>query len=128
MTQVRTRGNRSSARVSGNGISQAEFDAGLDLKLDKLAAFSTVVTAGTYTILAADSAQIVEFTNACTVTVPPDLSTGFQCEVFAVTSVLFAAGVGVTIQSEGLNLATAKTSAVLTHKGSNIWLIRGKLT
>lgn len=81
-------------------------------------ATTKTVSTTTYTLLAADTGLVVEFTHAsgCTVTLPNDLSTGFNCAIVQTTSgqVTLSAASGATLRQADSYTKTAKQWAELT--------------
>lgn len=93
---------------------------------------SKEVTEGAYTLLSTDRATVLEFTNAgaVTVTIPENLIAGFTCLCVNNTGnvVTFVAGVGMTLNSEALNLETNNTAASIYYWTTNRAQVLGKLT
>lgn len=76
------------------------------------------VSAGTYTVLSADTGLVLEFTNAggCTVTLPNSLSVGFNCAIVQAGTgqVTLTTGSGGTLRQADSYTKTAKQWAELT--------------
>lgn len=117
MTQVRTRSNSATSNVATS--SRPKGVLGINN-----------VSSATYTLVGDDHLKHVIFSVACTITVPAGLDDLFQCVVVNDSSgtVTMVAASGVTIRAEGLNLATQYTAAEVTHRGSNLFSLLGKLT
>jgi len=91
------------------------------------------ITSNTYTLRNEDKGCVLVFNIALNgiVTVPQlSVPIGSQIDFFrtGAGSLNFSAGAGVTILSDGLNLATTNTGATLIKTGDTTYLLVGKLT
>jgi hypothetical protein len=94
-------------------------------------------TGTTYTLALADQGKLVELNNASsiTVTVPPNSSVAFPVgsqitfTQMGAGQVTFAAGVGVTIRSDGSKLKTASQYSMVTlvKRATDEWVLAGNL-
>jgi len=77
--------------------------------------YVTSVSASTYTLSNTDSGDIIEFTAACTVTVPTGLSARFNVTMVqaGTGAITVAAGAGATIVSNGSYLSSGGQGAVV---------------
>ena len=102
------------------------------------ARFTNVVSATgtTYTFVASDAGNLVEFSNggAVTVTVPTDATTNFpigtQIDILQVgAGQVTVGGAGVTINTpDGLKLRAQWSAASLVKRAANTWVILGDTT
>jgi hypothetical protein len=97
-----------------------------------------IQTGASYTLALADAENRVERNNASahTTTVPPNSSVPFPLETtillrnYGTGAMSIVAGSGVTIRSRGgsLSLAGQYSSALLTKRGTDEWMLDGDLT
>ena len=103
----------------------------LDLKLNTAA--NIIVEATTSrTLSTSDLVATIDCDNAATttITIDSDLGVGFNCFVTknGVGNVTFAAGGGITLNSQGVNLVTRYTGATVIRKSATVVTVYGPLT
>jgi hypothetical protein len=90
------------------------------------------ITGSTYTLLPADNAKRLHFTNAagCIITVPQSLPIEFDALVISKTAgtLQFTPASGVTLEAEALNVTVQNTAAQVFHDGSDTVTILGRLS
>lgn len=92
----------------------------------------TNITAATYTLLESDNGKLITFSNACTVTLPPGLSNGFNCliEQTGTGNVTWALGAGVTQNRypvSATKVAAQYGRATVEHRSGNLFYINGQI-
>lgn len=86
-------------------------------------------TGTTYTLLAADLNEVIEFTNSSpiTVTLPNGLADNFSATIVRKGTGLVTINAAGTLQSDGNTIETQNHAAFVYHKSGNVWTASGSL-
>jgi hypothetical protein len=87
------------------------------------------LTSGT-TLDATHAGKIIECSGTFTVTLPNSMATGMKVDIVNIGTGTITIAASTTLQSDGSKnkLATQYTGASAYHRGSNVWLLVGKIT